>query len=333
MKHSKIFALTLCITMLFTMICGLQVSAADALVNSDYENIGYKNLKTETGGKKDWSWNSVSSGFLIMSVTFMQPQAANTRIHQVWSQGSSKGSRPYVLYTFGDSDRQTGHIDIQVNEKSYNIGKYKAGEWNQIATIVDVSNKKIYAYLNGQLINPSVPFEYYQDVATISSLQMQTNNGESYDTYIDRVYVDRFHSLETAKAALMTQTMINDSTDAEFSKSNKNALSAAAAPYLSTLREGDNAEAIAGLNSVTDSAIPKISEDLFSEDFEECTVGSEPTKNKVVFAGAEVVEETLNSGTNKAVRIDGKNLKEDGVEEKGRYTIAYKDASCNNKSI
>ena len=236
------------------------------------------------------------------------------------------------MYTFGDSDRQTGHIDIQVNEKSYNIGKYKAGEWNQIATIVDVGNKKIYAYLNGQLINPSTPFDYKEDADVISSHQMQTN-GESYDTYIDRVYVDRFHSLEAAKAALMTQTMINDSTDTEFSKSKKAELLAESAPYLSTLRESDNAEAIACLNSLIDSAIPKISEDLFSEDFEECTVGSEPTKNKVVFAGAEVVEETLNSGTNKAVRIDGKNLKEDGVKEKGRYTIAYKDASGNNKSI
>lgn len=129
MKHSKIFALTLCITMLFTMICGLQVSAADALVNSDYENIGYKNLKTETGGKKDWSWNSVNSGFLIMSVTFMQPQAANTRIHQVWSGSSSSGNRPYILFTYGDSGRQTGHIDIKVkDDQSYNIGTYKAGE-------------------------------------------------------------------------------------------------------------------------------------------------------------------------------------------------------------
>ena len=107
MKHSKIFALTLCVTMLFTMICGLQVSAADALINNDYENIGYMNLKTEVGGKKDWTWSSVSDGFLIMSVSFMQPQAANTRIHQVWSQGSSKGSRRmFCIHLVIPTDKQ-----------------------------------------------------------------------------------------------------------------------------------------------------------------------------------------------------------------------------------
>lgn len=107
MKHSKIFALTLCVTMLFTMICGLQVSAADALINNDYENIGYMNLKTEDGGKKDWTWSSVSDGFLIMSVSFMQPQAANTRIHQVWSQGSSKGSRRmFCIHLVIPTDKQ-----------------------------------------------------------------------------------------------------------------------------------------------------------------------------------------------------------------------------------
>lgn len=319
MKKRRFVSISLCFAIFCMMLGGIAVSAeTGALINSDYENRGYYNIQKE--GAKDWAWNSVSDGFLVISVSFMQPATANTRIHQVWETAGNKGSRPYILYTYADADRKIGNLTMQVKDASFNLGAYYAGQWTQAATIIDVENKKIYAYINEQMINPSTPFDYFQDTAGISALQMQMNN-DNGDTYIDRVYVDRFCSMEAAKAALMTQTMINDSTDSEFTKTEKETLEKAAAPYLSALRESDNAEALAGLLSVTDAAIPKIRNDLFSENFEECTIGAEPTRNKVAFVNATVAE----ADGSKAVKILGNT--------RSRYTIAYQNASGANKEI
>ena len=84
---------------------------------------------------------------MLVSYDVMLPDVASVesvRIKQVWDSASaSEGKRAYLLEA-----TTKGKITINGTE----LCDYVPGQWYNITEVVDVTNKKIYAYVDGKYI-------------------------------------------------------------------------------------------------------------------------------------------------------------------------------------
>ena len=224
------------------------------------------------------TWQAMTGGFVVISTSFHQSMITETRLQQVWSYGENK--RPYVLFTYKENDLR-GNISLSYGEngetKSVKICEYAANKWYKISTVLDISKKLVYVFVDGQLINPS-GFGFYQDATAVDGMNIQTNNSDAKGRmFLDNIYADCFKSFEAAAAAVSAHAIANDIPGTALSAAKKSGFAQNTAGCLATLRTQDSAEALAELNSYIDSAIPSATKVLFNADFWKLSAGQSPS--------------------------------------------------------
>lgn len=363
-------SLGLCCGALMTSMLGMGFSAAaaDAVVDDNFET--YTSIKdvqnyyslantgslilegTTVDNKAIWfrksntqpnpdfkaTWDDIKGGFAVISTTFKQSATTPTRLQQVWNYTDSK--RPYILYTYNvDGNKgslQIDYTDESGNNKTDRLYEYAINQWYQVSTILDLDQQLVYVMVDGQLINPS-GFKFKQATDMINGMNIQTNDDSCTGRmFIDNLYVDKFQSFEAAKAAIVAHNIKADTASSKFSAADKMAFEENIEPYLSVLRTENNADALNGLNSEIDAAIPSAKKLVFTGDFwklSESNKLSDATEYKALSNAVPVKENgqtvaKLTRGTSGRARIlkQLSNLTPEGLEI--NYSFMQKEKSA-----
>ena len=131
---------------------------------------------------------TVKSGAMIISYDVMLPSLAGVRIKQVWDSASG-GKRAYLL-----ESTSAGKITINGTE----LCSYTPGQWYNITEVVDVTNEKIYAYVDGKYIK-EYAWRENGEASGINRIQTQYN---ANTIYVDNAYIASYTDKTSADAAL-----------------------------------------------------------------------------------------------------------------------------------
>ncbi len=131
---------------------------------------------------------TVESGAMIISYDVMLPSLAGVRIKQVWDSASG-GKRAYLLEA-----TSKGKITINGTE----LCSYTPGQWYNITEVVDVTNEKIYAYVDGIYIK-EYAWRENGEASGINRIQTQYTTNS---VYIDNAYIASYTDKTSADAAL-----------------------------------------------------------------------------------------------------------------------------------
>lgn len=231
-------------------------------------------------------WDTFTEGFVVVSTSFNKPSASSVRLQQIWN--SAKNMRPCLL-----SLDSSGNIVLKCGERDMPVSKIKYNRWYQLSTVLDMSNKKVYVFLDGQLLNPDGN-SFYQAAADVGRLEIQTNDNQAGVLYVDNMYADSFDSFEDARLAIIARNIYNDSSEGEYDEVKKASFKADANALIETLSAGADASATAQLSSLIDNLLPEIKNHVFNESFNQYSVGSAPSSGYVASSNNKVVSEDVN---------------------------------------
>lgn len=229
-------------------------------------------------------WDGLTDGYVVVSSSFCQPSSSSVRVQQIWN--GEKKLRPALL-----SITSGGALFLKCGAGDIQLTKIVYGKWYQLSTVLDMSNSKVYVYLDGQLLN-SDGYAFYQAATDVGRLEMQTNDSQAGSLYIDNIYVDNFSSMDDAYLAIKAKNIAEDSLPDQYSKSFINNFKTEADSYLERISAGTDNEASDSLRALVDSAIAQINDVLFKEDFESYTAGSSPSSGYVASANNKIVNES-----------------------------------------
>ena len=154
------------------------------------------------------------------------------------------------------------------------VATLRANKWYQHSFVIDIANKKFYAYLDGQLLTPGGYSCYANTEQMVSSMNFE-NDGTV--RYYDDIYIDSFTTLEAAEEAIRVKSILagekTDSYDAAVLAAYKTSANA----QLAALRaNGADREALDSLKRLSDNMIPTVKHVYYEENFETQTLNQKP---------------------------------------------------------
>lgn len=240
------------------------------------------------------TWTPLSEGFVVVSTNFMQPSSASVRLQQIWN--GTKSLRPCMVGISG-----AGYLTLKC-ETDLNLIKFVYGNWYQVATVMDMSQKKVYVYFDGQLINPE-GHGFYQAAEDIGRIEIQTNDTKAGSLYVDDIYVDSFSSMEDAYLAIASRNILKNSSSAEYTDSFMANFKEKSDTYLETFASGADSSATDNLTKLVDSAIPSLNKVLFSENFDGYATDASPSSGYVASANNKVISKTIGSSDSNVLQL------------------------------
>ncbi len=210
-------------------------------------------------------FSAIDSGFAVLSTAYMATETSGkVRLQQVYNTEAGR-DRAYEIYC------QSGRITLYYNydgtaNDHISVGEYKAGEWNLVTTVLDMANKKIFVFVNGQQIN-TVPLQFLKDTGAISKLTIVSEAATR--KYVDDLYIDRFATKEAAFAAARVLSVNFGSKLDSFTETKAADFMTAAQEALAPLRTAESAEALANVQSLIDAMVPtSLNSTVFNETYE-----------------------------------------------------------------
>ena len=202
-KFKKLASLVMAAMMALTVSVTAKAEGEEVLVKESFEGtvsstVWTDNYEITDGVNKSITSSSagtrlycnlgktVTSGAMIISYDVMLPAKAGVRIKQVWDDNNK---RPYLLEA-----TSTGKITINGTE----LCSYTPGQWYNITEIVDVKNKKIYAYIDGKDKN-EYAWRANGEASGVNKIETQYNTNE---IHIDNAYIASYTDKASADAAL-----------------------------------------------------------------------------------------------------------------------------------
>lgn len=203
-KFKKLASLVMAAMMALTVSVTANAEGEEVLVKESFEGtvsstVWTDNYEITDGVNKSITSSSagtrlycnlgktVTSGAMIISYDVMLPAKAGVRIKQVWDDNNK---RPYLLQA-----TSTGYITI--NDKP--LCAYEPGQWYNITEVVDVKNKKIYAYIDGNYIEEYAWRDDNGVASGVNKIETQYNTNE---IYVDNAYIASYTNKTSADAAL-----------------------------------------------------------------------------------------------------------------------------------
>lgn len=225
-KFKKLASLVMAAMMALTVSVTANAEGEEVLVKESFEGtvsstVWTDNYEITDGVNKSITSSSagtrlycnlgktVTSGAMIISYDVMLPAKAGVRIKQVWDDNNK---RPYLLQA-----TSTGYITI--NDKP--LCAYEPGQWYNITEVVDVKNKKIYAYIDGNYIEEYAWRDDNGVASGVNKIETQYNTNE---IYVDNAYIASYTNKTSADAALsamLTKKISLDKSSFDVAKNTK----------------------------------------------------------------------------------------------------------------
>ena len=209
-KIKKLTSLVMAAMMVLTVTVTANAEGEEVLVNETFEgtvssstwtgkyeisNGLNKSITSSSDGTEFYCrlGKTVESGAMLVSYDVMLPDVASdtsVRIKQVWDSASaSEGKRAYLLEA-----TTKGKITINGTE----LCNYVPGQWYNITEVVDVKNKKIYAYVDGKCKNECA----WRNDGEASGINCIQTEYSANTVYIDNAYVAEYADKTEADTAL-----------------------------------------------------------------------------------------------------------------------------------
>lgn len=222
-----------------------------------------------------------NSGYAVLNYSVYHTTVASGTYHAGLALLAVNGFR-YSFWKTNGAELQIADYSAEQNYydsaalKSYGQ-LIKAGKWYQHSYVIDVANGKMYAYLDGQLLNPEGSNCYVRDGKEVCGISIE-NDGNL--RYFDDLYIDQFTTLEAAEEAIRVKSILAGEKTNSYSAVALAAYKTSANEQLAALRvNGSDSEALAALKKLGDKMIPTVKHVIYEENFENQTVGSMPASN------------------------------------------------------
>lgn len=330
MKRKSVISITMVLCMLFTLLSGIGVVYAEYVPSfeenfeayssaAEFKAAGYdlaetgnmsfpeiapgnkalyiyKTASSNSNTVVNAKWDALSEGYVVVTTSFNKPSASSVRLQQIWN--SAKNMRPCMIGL--DS---SGNMTIKCGDRDgMALAKISYNRWYQLATVMDMTNKKIYVYLDGQLLNPNGN-TFYQNATDVGRLEIQTNDNQAGVLYVDNLYAESFSSLEDARLAVVARNIIYDSSYGEYADGVKAEFAVDAKAQIELLAAGSNEAATNELSGLIDNMLPEIRDAVFTENFEAYTEGASPSAGYVASSCNKVVTETVGEASTKVLEL------------------------------
>lgn len=216
-------------------------------------------------------FDTIDSGYAVISTAYMATETSGkVRLQQVYNTEASK-DRAYEIYCQSGNITLYYHYDGTADDH-ITLAAYKAGEWSLVTTVLDMANKKIFVFVNGQQINTE-PLQFLTETGAVSKITIASEAATR--KYVDDLYIDRFVTKEAAFAAARVLSVNFGSKLGSFTETKAAGFMTEAQEALVPLHTAESTEALAYVQSLIDAMVPtSLNSTVFNETYESFADGT-----------------------------------------------------------